>query len=125
MPRGKKEFKPLTRAEDTVMQALWQSEPAFIKDVIAAMPAPQPHYNTVSTLIKILAEKGFVESELIGNAHRYRSLVSREAYSHRSVMQIVKGYFNNSLADMVSFFAANKELDVAELETILKNMKKK
>ena len=121
---NKKEHKALTKAEEAVMQALWQSEPAFIKEVIAAMPSPQPHYNTVSTLIKILVEKGFAASELLGNAHRYRSLVSRDEYSRRSVKQIVKGYFNNSFADMVSFFAADKELKVEDLEAILKDLKK-
>ena len=121
---SKKEFKPLTKAEESIMQALWQYDAAFIKDIITTMPAPKPHYNTVSTLIKILAEKGFVSSELLGNAHRYTAIVSKEDYSRRSVKQIVKGYFNNSFSDMISFFAADKELDIAELETILKNLKK-
>jgi len=124
MSGTKKEFKPLTKAEESVMQALWQYDAAFIKEVIAAMPAPQPHYNTVSTLLKILAEKGFVVSETMGNAHRYRALVSKDDYSRRSVQQIVKGYFNNSFKEMISFFAAEKELDIATLEEVLKTLKK-
>lgn len=120
----KKELKPLTKAEEAIMQALWQYEAAFIKDVIAAMPVPRPHYNTVSTLIKILVEKGYVQSELLGNAHRYAALISKDDYSRRSVKQLLKGYFNNSFADMVSFFAADKEIGISELETILKKMKK-
>lgn len=121
---SKKEFKPLTKAEESVMQALWQFDAAFIKDVIAAMPVPRPHYNTVSTLLKILIEKGYVQSELIGNAHRFSATVSKADYSRKSVKQLIKGYFNNSFADMVSFFAADKELNVSELEEILKKMKK-
>lgn len=121
---SKKEFKSLTKAEEAIMHALWQQEPAFIKEVIAAMPAPRPHYNTVSTLIKILVEKGYVKSELLGNAHRYSALISKDDYSRRSVKQLLKGYFNNSFADMVSFFAADKEIEIAELEAILQNMKK-
>ena len=118
-----KEFKSLTKAEEAIMQALWLSEPAFIKDIIAVMPSPQPHYNTVSTLIKILVEKGFVSSESLGNAHRYTALISKDDYSRRTVKQLVKGYFNNSFADMVSFFAADKELDIEDMEAILKAMK--
>lgn len=118
------EFKPLTKAEEVVMQALWQHDAAFIRELIANMPAPQPHYNTVSTLLKILVEKGFVASELLGNAHRYRALISKEHYSKRSVQQLVKGYFNNSVKDMVSFFAGEKTLDIADLEEILSIMKK-
>jgi BlaI family transcriptional regulator, penicillinase repressor len=121
---SKKDFKPLTKAEEAVMQALWQYEAAFIKDVIAAMPAPQPHYNTVSTLLKILVEKEYVSSELMGNAHRYSAAISKDDYSRKSVKQLLKGYFNNSFADMVSFFAADKELEISELEAILKKMKK-
>lgn len=121
---AKKEFKPLTKAEESVMQALWQYDAAFIKDVIAAMPVPRPHYNTVSTLLKILVEKGYVQNELIGNAHRFSATVSKADYSRKSVKQLIKGYFNNSFADMVSFFAADKELNVSELEDILKKMKK-
>lgn len=106
------------------MQALWPLEAAFIKDVIAGMPAPQPHYNTVSTLLKILEEKGFVASEQVGNANRFRVLVSKEDYSRRSVKQLLKGYFNGSFANLVSFFAQEKDVDVHELEAILKTLKK-
>lgn len=120
----RKEFKPLTKAEESIMQALWQYDAAFIKDIISTMPEPKPHYNTVSTLIKILVEKGFVSSELLGNAHRYKALVTKADYSRRSVKQIVKGYFNNSFSDMISFFAADKELDIEELESILNQLKK-
>ena len=120
----KKEFRPLTKAEELVMQALWPLEAAFIKDVIAAMPAPQPHYNTVSTLLKILEEKGFVASEQMGNANRFRVLVSKEEYSRRSVSQLLKGYFDGSFANLVSFFASDKDVDIHELEAILKTLKK-
>lgn len=123
MKKPATDYKPLTKAEEAVMQALWLHNNAFIKEIIAVMSAPMPHYNTVSTLLKILAEKGFVASKMLGNAHQYYALVSKEDYSRRSVQQIVKGYFNNSLKDMVSFFAGDKSLDIAELEDILKTLK--
>src|SRR4051812_8784279 len=99
----KKDQPPLSKAEERVMKALWQHDKAFVRDIIAAMPEPKPHANTVNTILKILAEKGFVTSEPMGNANVYRALVSRDAYSSRTIAQVVKGYFNGSFADMVSF----------------------
>lgn len=125
MPAPKPDLPALTKAEERVMKALWQHEPAFVRDIIAAMPKPKPHANTVNTLLKILAEKGFVSAEPVGNARRFRALISKEAYSRRTVTQVVKSYFNGSFADMVSFFVADKKLDVSDLEDILQSLKQK
>ena len=115
----------LTKAEERVMQALWQHDGALVRDIIAAMPDPKPHANTVNTILKILAEKGFVSVEQIGSANRFKALISKEAYSSRTIAQVVKGYFNGSFADLVSFFVADKNLDIAELESVLQSLKKK
>lgn len=124
MPKSKNELPQLTRAEEIVMKALWQFDQAFVKDIISAMPTPKPHANTVNTVLKILAEKGFVSSESVGNANRFRALIPKEAYSKRNITQLVKGYFNGSFADMISFFVAQKDMDIAELEGVLNSLKK-
>jgi predicted transcriptional regulator len=115
----------LTKAEEAVMKAVWVHDKALVRDIIAKMASPKPHANTVNTILKILAEKGYVASEPVGNANIYRAPVSKEAYSSRSIGQVVKGYFNGSFADMVSFFVNNKNLDIAELESVLQSLKKK
>jgi predicted transcriptional regulator len=125
MPRKKSELPMLTRAEETVMKALWQYNNALVREIIEAMPLPKPHANTVNTILKILAEKGFVTSEPIGNANLYRALITKEEYSSRGITQMVKSYFNGSFADMVSFFVADKNLDISELESVLQSLKKK
>jgi len=125
MPKSKSELPALTRAEEAVMKALWQFNKALVRELIGVMPAPKPHANTVNTLLKILAEKGYVASEPMGNANRYYALVSKDAYSSRSIAQVVKGYFNGSFTDMVSFFVADKGLDITELEQALKSLKNK
>lgn len=127
MPKKKTDLPQLTKAEERVMQALWQqhSDTVLIRDIIAAMPAPKPHANTVNTILKILAEKGFVALESLGNANCFRPLVSKQDYSSRSIAQIVKGYFDGSFADMISFFVADKNLDLKELESIVQSLKKK
>jgi BlaI family penicillinase repressor len=125
MPKKVTDQPPLTKAEERVMKALWLHEAAMVRDIIAAMPEPRPHANTVNTILKILVDKGFVVSESLGGVNHFRALVSKEDYSSRTIAQVVKGYFNGSFADMVSFFVADKDLDIAELESVLKALKKK
>ena len=124
MPEKKTDLPQLTKAEERVMKALWQYEAAFVRDIINAMPEPKPHANTVNTILKILAEKGFVSLSPMGNANSFRALMSKEDYSSRTIAQVVKGYFNGSFADMVSFFVADQAMDIAELESVLQSLKK-
>jgi len=117
-------FKPLTKAEEQIMQALWDIEQGFTKDIIDAMPGSKPHYNTVSTMLRILQEKAFVSSESVGKSLLFKPLLRREEYSKQSMAQFVKGYFNGSFSNMLSFFAKEKNITVSELEEILKEVKK-
>ncbi len=120
----KKEFKQLTKAEEEIMQVIWQLEKAFVKDVVDELPEPKPHYNTVSTIIKILEDKGFVQHESLGKSNRYYPLVQKDEYSKKSMSQFVGKYFEGSFANMLSFFAKEKDISVSELEEILEVMKK-
>ena len=117
-------FKALTKAEEQLMQVLWTIGKGTTKDIIDQMPVPQPHYNTASTILKILAEKGFVKISSIGKSNFYAPAVTKESYSKSSAKQLVKGYFGGSFANMMSFFAKEKDISVAELEQILKELKK-
>ena len=117
-------FRSLTKAEEQIMQALWQLGKAFVKDIVDVMPEPKPHYNTVSTIIKILEEKGFVDHESLGKSNRYFPIVAKEDYTKRSMKQFVKGYFDGSFASMLSFFAKEKDISVKELENLLSELKK-
>lgn len=106
------------------MQALWTLDKAFVKDIVDELPAPKPHYNTVSTIIKILEEKGFVGHEGFGKANRYHALVNKDEYSKKTMKQFVKGYFEGSFTNMLSFFAREKDISVKELEELLHELKK-
>lgn len=117
-------FKTLTKAEEEIMQVLWQLENAFVKDIIAEMPEPKPHYNTVSTIVKILEEKGFVDHESFGKSNRYFPLVDKDDYSKKSMKQFVKKYFEGSFSNMLSFFAKEKDISVQQLEDLLNELKK-
>jgi|SRR5690606_8854966 len=120
----KPKFKALTKAEEQIMQALWQLDKAFVKDIIDVLPEPKPHYNTVSTILKILGDKGFVDTESLGKSNRYFPLVEKEEYSKKTMTQFVKGYFEGSFANMLSFFAKEKDISIEELEDVLKELKK-
>lgn len=120
-----KSFKPLTKAEEEIMQVLWRLEKAFVKNIVDAMPDPKPHYNTVSTILKILVEKKFADYKSYGNTNEYFPLVSKGDYSKKSMKQLVSGYFGGSFSNMLSFFANEKDISVEELEEILKQLKKK
>jgi predicted transcriptional regulator len=124
MTKKNQEQPQLTKAEERVMRALWQVDDAQVRDLIEMMPTPKPHANTVNTLLRILAEKGFVGIENSGPVNRFQALVSKEDYSSRRINDVLKSYFNGSFKEMMSFFVADKELDIRELEQALEAIKK-
>ncbi|WP_339735103.1 BlaI/MecI/CopY family transcriptional regulator [uncultured Sunxiuqinia sp.] len=117
-------MKELTKAEEQVMQLLWKKEKAFVKELIEQMPEPKPAYNTVSTIIRILEKKGFVAYEAFGKTHRYFPLISKKEYTRKYMKNFMKGYFSNSFKEMVSFFAREDNMSLAELEELMKEVGK-
>ena len=117
-------MKSLTKAEEQVMQSLWKLGKAFLGQIVEAMPAPKPHQNTVATLLKILIEKGFVEITVLGRHHEYYPLITKEEYSKRTIKQMVKGYFEGSFSNVVSFMVKEKNISIEELEKLLHEVKK-
>lgn len=118
-------MKELTKAEEEVMQLLWKLEKAFVKEIIAEMPEPKPAYNTVSTIVRILEQKGMVDHEGKGRSYQYFPLVSKEAYSKFTMEKMVKGYFGGSFSKMVSFFTDRSKVDTKELDEIMKIIQEK
>ncbi len=118
-------MKTLTKAEEQVMMVLWKMASGLLMEIVDNMPAPQPHKNTVATILKILAEKEFVSIEQVGRIHRYHPAISKEAYSKASLTGMVKGYFEGSFSNVVSFMVDEKKISVHDLELLLKQLKKK
>ena len=117
-------MKTLTKAEEQVMQVLWKLEHAFLREIVEEMPNPKPHQNTVATLLKILAEKEFVGITVMGRQHQYSPLISKEDYSKKTMKQMVKGYFEGSFSNVVSFMVKENNISVEELENLLQQIKK-
>ena len=117
-------MKPLTKAEEDIMQVLWQLEKANVKDIIKILPEPKPAYNTVSTIVRILESKGFVDYEKKGKGHVYFPILKKQDYSNQSLNTLVENYFQGSFKSMVSFFVKKNDIDIKELENILNEINK-
>jgi len=115
-------MRELTRAEEEIMQVLWQVKKGFVKDILEHFDDPKPAYNTVSTIVRILQEKGFVDHKAYGRTHEYFPIVSKDEYSKSHLNTFVNNYFSNSFGKMVSFFAEEKEISIKEMEEIMKIM---
>ena len=118
------EIKELTRAEEQLMQVLWQLEKGFVKDVIELLPEPKPAYNTVSTIIRILETKGFVDHTAYGKSHEYYPLVSKDEYQNFATDKLMSGYFDNSVKRMFSYFVKKEKIDLKEADEIMKLIEK-
>ena len=113
-------MKELTKAEDQIMQVLWELEKAFVKEIVEKLSNPKPAYNTVSTIVRILEKKEFVGHEAFGNTFRYYPLISRKEYSKFYLKNFVGSYFSNSYKQMVSFFTNEESISLQEMEEMKK-----
>ena len=118
------EIKELTRAEEQLMQVLWQLEKGFVKDVIEQLPEPKPAYNTVSTIIRILETKGFVGHTAYGKSHEYYPIISKDEYQNFATDKLMSGYFDNSVKHMFSYFVKKEKIDLKEADEIMKLIEK-
>ena len=112
-------MKELTKAEEQVMQILWDIEKGFVNDIIDKLPEPKPAYNTVSTIVRILEKKEFVSHKAYGKTHEYFPLVAREEYTKEYLNGFLNRYFSNSFKQMVSFFSKESDMSLKEMEDIM------
>lgn len=115
-------MKQLTKAEEEVMQILWDKKEAIIKDIVASFQDKKPAYNTVATVLKVLKSKGFVDNKAIGNIYIYFPLISKENYSSQQVKHLLHNYFGGSFARLATFFARDNDMSISDLEAMLKEV---
>jgi len=113
-------MRELTRAEEEVMQILWKQKKAFTREILEHFPVPRPAYNTVSTIVRILEKKGFVAHEELGKSHRYYPLIKKEHYREARFSDLMKGYFNNSMKQVLSHFSDSSKLNMQEADELIK-----
>lgn len=118
-------MQKLTNKEEEIMHILWMLKKAFVKDVLAEIKEDKPHYNTLSTIIRNLEEKGYVAYNAYGKTHQYYPIISKEAYRKRFMNSAIDNYFNSSYKNVVSFFAKEEKISIAELKEIIDLIEKK
>lgn len=114
----------LTKAEEQIMQVLWKLKKGFVKDIIPHLPDPKPAYSTVSTIIRILVDKGIVTYTAYGKTHEYYPLVSKEVYSRQRIKDLMLAFFDGSPRQLLSFLAKKEDVSLQDFEEIVKTIKK-
>lgn len=122
-------MEELTRTEERVMQILWKLKKAFVKDIIDALPGdPKPPYNTISSVVRLLEKKGYINYKAYGKTYEYFPAISKAAYRKASFKKMFTGYFDNSVESLLSFMVKEEKLSEADLnkiqEMINKSLKK-
>jgi len=116
-------MEKLTKREDEIMQIIWQLKTTFIREIIAELPEPKPHYNSVATIVKILVKKGVLKSKLTGNTHLYSPIMKFEDYRDSNLGSIKKIFFGNSFPKMMAYFAKAESLSERELSELMITIK--
>lgn len=122
--RLKPKTQELTRAELEIMQILWDRQSGFVNDILEALPEPKPAYNTVSTVVRILEKKGYVEHKAYGKSHEYYPIVDRDTYTQSFMSSVLDNFFGGSASRMVSFLSSNKSISLEEADEIMRLLKK-
>ena len=117
-PPASRSALQLTRAEEEVMQILWELEKGMVHDILERFPDPKPAYNTVSTIVRILEQKGFAGHKAYGRTHEYFPVISKADYTKSSFSGFMTNYFGNSYKSLASFFASEGKLSIRDLEEI-------
>ncbi|MET6990065.1 BlaI/MecI/CopY family transcriptional regulator [Sediminicola arcticus] len=117
-------MQKLTNKEEEIMKILWQLKKAFVKEIMAEIKEDQPHYNTLSTIVRNLEDKNYVSHEAFGNTHRYYPIITKEDYRKKYINSTLADYYDNSYKSMVSFFAKEDKISVEELKEIINLIEK-
>ena len=117
-------IRDLTKAEEQVMQILWEMEEAIVRDIVNKFPEPRPAYNTVSTVLRVLEKKEIVNHKAYGTTYVYFPLVSKKEYSKFQFTNLIRNYFNGSFPKMAAFFAQENNLSIHELEEMMEMAKR-
>ena len=115
-------MKRLTAKEEEIMGFFWEKGPLFVKELLAFYSDPKPHFNTLSTIVRGLEEKGYLSHEAFGNTYRYFAVVSNEEFRSRTLKGVISKYFNNSYLSAVSSLVKKEEISVDELKQLIQEV---
>lgn len=118
-------MQKLTKAEEEIMQLFWDKGPTLVSALIEEMPEPKPPHSSVSSIVRILEKKGFVDHKAYGKTYEYFPIISKREYSRFSLSRLVNNYFEGSVNELVSFLVKENDITLSELERIKRELKDK
>ena len=116
-------MKTLTKKEEEIMGYFWNEGPLFVKQILDFYGEPRPHFNTISTIVRALEEKGYLSHHTYGNTYQYYAVVSQDDFKKKTLRNVISKYFNNSYLDVVSSFVNEEEISVDELKKLIRTAK--
>ena len=117
-------MKELTAKEEEVMRYFWENDALFVKQLVEMYPDPKPHFNTLSTYVRMLEEKGFLSHETFGTTYRYFAVITEEEYRNGTLKNVVKKYFDNSYLSVVSSLIKDENISVEDVRKLLDEVEK-
>lgn len=116
-------MQKLTKAEEEVMQFFWSNGPSTVSDIISLMEEPHPPHSTISSIVRILEKKGFLDHKAYGRTYEYKPIIEKSKYSKFSVRRLVSNYFEGSMNELVSFLVKENDLSLKELAEVVNQLK--
>jgi len=113
----------ITGKEEEIMEFFWKEGPLFVKQILEFYNEPRPHINTLSTIVRNLEEKGYLDHRAYGNSYQYYAIVSQDEFKKKTLRNVICKYFNNSYLDVVSSFVNEEEISVDELKKLIRAVK--
>ena len=117
-------MKRLSPKEEEIMRMFWSKGPMFVRDLLELYNEPKPHYNTVSTLVRGLEEKGYLAHEVYGNTYQYYAIISEEEFRKGTLKNVISKYFNNSYLSAVSSLVQEEDISLEELKQLISEVEK-
>ncbi len=118
-------MQKLTKAEEDIMQLIWDLGRGTVSDLLERIEEPRPPHSTVSSVVRILEKKGYVDHKAYGKTHEYFPIVAKEDYGRRSLTDVLRNYFDGSVSRLVSHLVEDKKLSADDVQEILDNLDKK
>ena len=115
-------MKTLSAREEEIMDILWEKGPLFVKEMVELYEEPRPHFNTLSTFVRGLEEKGYVGHRAFGNSCQYFAKVSRDDFKKKTLKGVISKYFNNSYLGVVSSLVREEEISLDELKELIREV---
>ena len=117
-------MQKLTAKEEELMRFFWENDALFVRDVLDYYDDPKPHFNTLSTIVRGLEEKGYLSHKTYGNTYQYYAVIDKEEYSRGTLKNVIQKYFDNSYLHAVSSLIKSENISLDDLKKLIHEVEK-